>query len=236
MNLLDIILLAVALAMDCFTVSIVSGVVQFTVYSLRFTDDYSADDSATDSGLAGKSTVRSSSARLLPEGRKNCKPSTVNKIILRMAFLFGLFQALMPLLGWLGISHFQAYMEAYDHWIAFGLLGFIGGKMIWESFGDEEEQHFNPNRLRTQLLLAVATSIDALAVGISFACTGFTMLSQLTMPLLIIGIVSFLFSIFGYHLGRRFGKAITRRLKPELFGGIILVLIGLKILLSHLLG
>ena len=204
MNLLDIILLAVALAMDCFTVSIVSGVIDY--------GDWHNDSS--------EAKIR------VP----------VPVIYLRMAFLFGFFQAIMPLLGWLGISHFQAYMEAYDHWIAFGLLGFIGGKMIWESFGDEEDQHFNPNRLRTQLLLAVATSIDALAIGISFACTGFTELSQLTMPLLIIGIVSFLFSIFGYHLGRRFGKAITRRLKPELFGGIILVLIGLKILLSHLLG
>ena len=204
MNLLDIILLAVALAMDCFTVSIVSGVIDH--------GDWHNDSS--------EAKIR------VP----------VPVIYLRMAFLFGFFQALMPLLGWLGISHFQAYMEAYDHWIAFGLLGFIGGKMIWESFGDEEDQHFNPRKLRTQLLLAVATSIDALAIGISFTCTGFTELSQLTMPLLIIGIVSFLFSIFGYHLGRRFGKAITRRLKPELFGGIILVLIGLKILLSHLLG
>lgn len=204
MNLLDIILLAVALAMDCFTVSIVSGVIDH--------GDWHNDSS--------EAKIR----------------EPVPVIYLRMAFLFGLFQALMPLLGWLGISHFQAYMEAYDHWIAFGLLGFIGGKMIWESFGDEEDQHFNPNRLRTQLLLAVATSIDALAIGISFACTGFTELSQLTMPLVIIGIVSFLFSIVGYHLGRRFGKIITRRLKPELFGGIILVLIGVKILLSHLLG
>ena len=205
MNLLDIILLAIALAMDCFTVSIVSGVILMTQRDGSF---------VTSAGVTKEPSL----------------------CVMRMAFLFGLFQAMMPLLGWLGISHFQAYMEAYDHWIAFGLLGFIGGKMIWESFGDEEEQHFNPNRLRTQLLLAVATSIDALAVGISFACTGFTILSQLTMPLIIIGIVSFLFSIVGYHLGRRFGKAITRRLKPELFGGIILVLIGLKILLSHLLG
>lgn len=204
MNLLDIILLAVALAMDCFTVSIVSGVIDH--------GDWHNDSS--------EAKIR------VP----------VPVIYLRMAFLFGFFQAIMPLLGWLGISHFQAYMEAYDHWIAFGLLGFIGGKMIWESFGDEEDQHFNPRKLRTQLLLAVATSIDALAIGISFACTGFTELSQLTMPLLIIGIVSFLFSIVGYHLGRRFGKTITRRLKPELFGGIILVLIGVKILLSHLLG
>ena len=193
MNLLDIILLAVALAMDCFTVSIVSGV----LFNGQWT---------MDKGIP----------------------------LLRMAFLFGFFQAMMPLLGWLGISHFQAYMEAYDHWIAFGLLGFIGGKMIWESFGDEEDQHFNPSRFRTQLLLAIATSIDALAIGISFACTGFTELSQLTMPLLIIGIVSFLFSIVGYHLGRRFGKTITRRIKPELLGGVILILIGVKILITHL--
>ena len=208
MNLLDIILLAVALAMDCFTVSIVSGVL--------FNGQWTMDN--------GQLSTRSN----------NYPFSIFHFPLLRMAFLFGFFQAMMPLLGWLGISHFQAYMEAYDHWIAFGLLGFIGGKMIWESFGDEEDQHFNPSRLRTQLLLAVATSIDALAIGISFACTGFTELSQLTMPLLIIGIVSFLFSIVGYHLGRRFGKTITRRIKPELLGGVILILIGVKILITHL--
>ena len=92
--------------------------------------------------------------------------------IARMAFLFGFFQAAMPLLGWLGISHFQAMIEAYDHWIAFSLLLLIGGNMIREAFGPEEEQHFNPRKLRTQLILAIATSIDALAIGISFACTG----------------------------------------------------------------
>jgi putative Mn2+ efflux pump MntP len=208
MNLLDIILLAVALAMDCFTVSIVSGVL--------FNGQWTMDN--------GQLSTRSN----------NFPFSIFHFPLLRMAFLFGFFQAMMPLLGWLGISHFQAYMEAYDHWIAFGLLGFIGGKMIWESFGDEEDQHFNPSRLRTQLLLAIATSIDALAIGISFACTGFIELSQLTMPLLIIGIVSFLFSIVGYHLGRRFGKTITRRIKPELLGGVILILIGVKILITHL--
>ena len=208
MNLLDIILLAVALAMDCFTVSIVSGVL--------FNGQWKMDN--------GQLSTRSNNYPL----------SIFHFPLLRMAFLFGFFQAMMPLLGWLGISHFQTYMEAYDHWIAFGLLGFIGGKMIWESFGDEEDQHFNPSRLRTQLLLAIATSIDALAIGISFACTGFTELSQLTMPLLIIGIVSFLFSIVGYHLGRRFGKTITRRIKPELLGGVILILIGVKILITHL--
>ena len=215
MSLIDIILLAVALAMDCLTVSIVSGVLVFTVDSLQFTDDYSAGDS----GLASKSTV-------------NCKLSTVN---LRMAFFFGLFQAMMPLIGWLGISHFQTYMEAYDHWIAFGLLAFIGGRMVWESLHPEEEQHFNPRRLRTQLLLAVATSIDALAVGISFACTGYTSVGQLTLPLIIIGAVSFLFSLIGYQVGARFGKSASQRLKPELLGGVILILIGVKILASHLL-
>jgi putative Mn2+ efflux pump MntP len=193
MSLIDIILLAVALAMDCLTVSIVSGVITNGQWKM-------------DNGQ------------------------------LRMAFLFGLFQAMMPLIGWLGISHFQAYMEAYDHWIAFTMLGFIGGRMVWESFGPEEEQHFNPRRLRTQLLLAVATSIDALAVGISFACTGYTAVGQLTLPLIIIGVVSFLFSLIGYQLGARFGRSIARRLKPELFGGIILIGIGVKILVEHLFG
>jgi len=192
MSIIDIILLAVALAMDCLTVSIVSGL-----------------------------TARDGQA-------------TETRWLYRMAFLFGFFQAFMPLLGWLGIIHFETYMEAYDHWIAFGLLAFIGGKMVWESFGDDEEHHFNPCLLHTQLLLAVATSIDALAVGVSFACTGYTQLSDLTLPLIIIGIVSFLFSIMGYHLGHRFGKPITKLMKPELVGGLILIAIGLKILLSSM--
>ena len=151
-----------------------------------------------------------------------------------MAFLFGFFQALMPLIGWAGISHFQSYMEAYDHWIAFLLLGFIGGRMVWESFHPEEGQHFNPRRLQTQLLLAIATSIDALAVGISFACTGYEQLSQLWMPLAIIGMVSFLFSLLGYWAGYHFGRGIISRFKPELIGGMILILIGVRILMSHL--
>ena len=193
MSLLDIILLAVALAMDCLTVSIVSGVL-----------------------LGGE---------IKEEGGK----------MIRMAFLFGFFQALMPLIGWLGISYFQSFIEDYDHWIAFSLLAIIGGRMVWESLNPAEEQHFNPRRLRTQLLLAIATSIDALAVGISFACTGYTSLAQLTLPLVIIGVVSFLFSLIGYQLGARFGRSIAHRLKPELLGGIILIGIGVKILIEHLL-
>ena len=174
MSLIDIILLAVALAMDCLTVSIVSGVIDV----------------------------------------KSEEVKSEKWWIIRMAFLFGLFQAMMPLIGWLGISHFQQYMEAYDHWIAFTMLGFIGGRMVWESFGSDEEQHFNPRRLRTQLLLAIATSIDALAVGISFACTGYTAVGQLTLPLIIIGVVSFLFSLIGYRLGARFVRSDAQRLEP----------------------
>lgn len=192
MNSLDIWMLAVALAMDCFTVSIVSGVIL-----RRF----------------------------------------LLRTVVRMAFLFGLFQALMPLIGWLATSHFSSQLEFIDHWIAFGLLAFIGGKMIKESFGDEEEEkQFNPSSLNTQLVLAVATSIDALAVGISFACTGYGQLRLILWPLFIIGLVSFLFSLLGNMLGVRFGKSVTRRLKPELLGGIILIVIGIKILITHLMG
>ena len=107
--------------------------------------------------------------------------------------------------------------------------------MIREAFGPEEEQHFNPRNLHVQFLLAIATSIDALAIGISFACIGYSQLSQLTIPLIIIGVVSFLFSIFGNFLGARFGRTIARRLKPGLLGGVILIAIGVKILVSHLL-
>lgn len=142
----------------------------------------------------------------------------------------------MPFIGWLGTKHFAQYIEAFDHWIAFGLLAFLGIRMIKESFEDDEDKHFNPTKIKTQLVLAVATSIDALAVGISFACTGYTSIGELCFPLWAIGIVSFLFGVIGNLLGIRFGSSIRKRLKPDLFGGIILIIIGVKILLSHLLG
>lgn len=189
MNLFDIWMLSVALAMDCFTVSIASGVIQ---------------------------------------GRREWP------VILRIAFLFGLFQAMMPFLGWLATNYFAHYIETYDHWVAFGLLAFLGGKMIYESFQPEEQHFFNPRKLRTQLLLAVATSIDALAVGISFAVTGYSSMSLLLEPLVWIGLGSFFFSVFGHLLGLRFGEAVRRRIRPELLGGIILILIGVKILLTHI--
>ena len=108
--------------------------------------------------------------------------------------------------------------------------------MLKESFDDDEEhQSFNPLQLRSQVLLAVATSIDALAVGISMACLGYHHVSQLSVPLLMIGVVSLLFSLLGYRLGVRFGRMIARRLKPELLGGLVLIFIGVKVLLSHML-
>lgn len=189
MNILDILLLSVALAMDCFTVSIVSGVV------LR---------------------------------RK------VWGVMLWTAFLFGLFQAVMPLLGWMATSGFRQYIEAYDHWLAFGLLLYLGLSMIRDAGKSEDEQRFDPCSLKTQLLQAVATSIDALAVGISMAMMGYSGLGQLTFPLVIIGLGSFLFSVSGFLLGIRFGGSIRQKLRPELFGGIILIFIGTKILLTHL--
>lgn len=189
MSLLDITFLAMALAMDCFTVSIVSGVI-----------------------------IR----------------KYILSVILRMAFLFGLFQAMMPFIGWLGTSYFSHYLESVDHWIAFGLLAFLGGKMIKDSFGSEEEAHFNPSKLTSQLLFAVATSIDALAVGISFACLGYKSVDQLAVPLAIIGVCSFVMSILGNVLGVVCGKSIVKRLKPELIGGIILLLIGFRILYEHI--
>lgn len=189
MNLIDITFLALALAMDCFTVSIVSGVI-----------------------------IR----------------KYILSIILRMAVLFGLFQAMMPFIGWLGTSYFSHYLESVDHWIAFGLLAFLGGKMIKDSFGSEEEAHFDPSKLTSQLLFAVATSIDALAVGISFACLGYKNIEQLTLPLIVIGVCSFVMSILGNVLGVVCGKSIVKRLKPEFIGGVILLLIGFRILYEHI--
>lgn len=192
LSFLDIALLSVALAMDCFTVSIVCGI---------------------------------SCRRWMP------------RLMLQMSVLFGVFQALMPLIGWLGTSLFSQYLEAVDHWIAFGLLSFLGGRMIRESVSSDnnEEHHSIPSALTTQLLLAVATSIDALAIGISFACTGYKTVAQLSFPLVVIGVGSFLFSVLGNRLGIRFGIAIRRKLNPELFGGLVLIFIGIKVLLTHIL-
>lgn len=155
--------------------------------------------------------------------------------MLVMALAFGFFQALMPLIGWIGASFFSHLIESIDHWIAFAILAFLGGRMVIESFKDEDCRHeFDPTSLKVVLALAIATSIDALAVGISFAFLGVKSFSSILSPIGIIGLVSFALSFVGLMFGIRFGCGIARRLRAELWGGIILIIIGTKILIEHL--
>lgn len=140
---------------------------------------------------------------------------------------FGGFQALMPLIGWLLGRQFQDFIKSVDHWIAFVLLALIGANMIRESFGGEEtlNDSFSP---RAMLPLAVATSIDALAIGVTFAFLSVDILPAILM----IGVTTFLFSAAGVVIGNVFGSRYKS--KAELAGGIILVVLGIKILIEHL--
>ena len=149
---------------------------------------------------------------------------------LLLALFFGGFQALMPLTGYLLGSRFASYIERWDHWIAFVLLAFIGGNMIRESREQEEEEakHCGSIRYRELFTLAVATSIDALAVGVSFAFLGVRIAPAVTL----IGCTTFVLTLVGVWVGNLFGSRYKRR--AELTGGIILILIGVKILLEHL--
>jgi putative Mn2+ efflux pump MntP len=147
----------------------------------------------------------------------------------KIAIFLALFQAVMPLIGWLVGNSIKSLIEPVDHWIAFGLLSLIGGKMIIESFIDSEAREIkNPLNIRVILTLSVATSIDALAVGFSFA----TLLSKILIAVLIIGLVTFIASMLGILLGKKTGPSVNRY--AEIFGGIILLLIGTKILAEHL--
>ena len=147
---------------------------------------------------------------------------------------FGGFQALMPLLGYLLGTQFEQFVTSVDHWIAFVLLGIIGGNMIREALSKDEDKLDGSLAFKTMLLLAIATSIDALAVGISFAFLGVQNYNEILSPILIIGLVSFVMSLIGLIFGIQCGCGIARKLKAELWGGIILVIIGLKILVEHL--
>ena len=181
---LEIWLLAIGLAMDCFAVSIASGII------LK---------------------------------RTQWRPMLV------MALAFGLFQALMPFIGWMFAKTFSHLIESVDHWIAFAILAFLGGRMILESFKDEDcRQTFNPASPKVVFTMAIATSIDALAVGISLAILKSPLLLQAST----IGVVTFAISAFGVYFGNRFGKRID--LKLDLIGGLILIGIGTKILIEHL--
>lgn len=165
-----------------------------------------------------------------------CKGLGMNKVNKKHTFIialfFGGFQALMPLIGWLLGTRFEQYITAVDHWIAFGLLAFIGGKMIFDVLLGHEEEEISAGAdvldLKELFMLAVATSIDALAVGISFAFLRIDIFTSI----LIIGITTFILSIIGVIVGNRFGTKYQD--KAALAGGIILILIGTKILLEHL--
>lgn len=143
---------------------------------------------------------------------------------------FGGFQALMPLAGYLLVSTFSGYIQRFDHWIAFLLLALIGANMIREAFSKEEESMSGSFSVKTMLLLAVATSIDALATGVTFQLTG----TNIWMAISLVGCTTFLFSFLGVKVGSTFGAKYQS--KAELIGGVILVLMGVKILLEHLLG
>lgn len=150
--------------------------------------------------------------------------------LFRLSWHFGLFQFLMPVIGWaLGLT-LQAWIAAYDHWIAFGLLGFVGGKMIYESlhYDHSQRRQTDPTRGWNLMVLSVATSIDALAVGLSLAM----LKVSVWFPAVIIGVVAAILTLLGMFLGRRLGERLGHRM--ELIGGLILIGIGTKILIEHL--
>jgi putative Mn2+ efflux pump MntP len=184
MDIIEILLIALGLAMDCFAVSITSGIA--------------------------------------------IKHQRINNA-LKIGTFFGLFQAFMPVVGWfLGLG-FIGFISGIDHWIAFGLLGLIGCKMIYESTKlEESERKMSSLSTYVLIVLSVATSIDALAIGLSFAFLGVL----IAVPIVVIGIVSFLLSFFGFLVGKRFRHLFEKRI--EVVGGVILIGIGIKILVEHL--
>ena len=164
-----------------------------------------------------------------------CKGLGMRKVNYRHTFLialfFGGFQALMPLAGWLLGRQFERYITAVDHWIAFGLLALIGGNMLRDAFRNEPESTSGCGDrldLKELLLMAIATSIDALAVGISFAFLGV----NIWLAIAVIGITTFVICTAGVFVGHRFGTRYQKR--AAIAGGVILILLGLKILLEHL--
>lgn len=187
MQLISILGIAVALAMDAFAVAVATGV---SLKSVSFRQTF------------------------------------------RLSWHFGLFQALMPILGWYFGTSIETYVDAYAHWIAFALLFLVGGNMIREAFEiDDEESSTKKDATKglTLIILSVATSIDALAVGLSMSL----LKVSIVYPALIIGIVAGLFTIAGLHLGAK--AAGLRRLSPaaEILGGVVLWIIGLNILQDH---
>ena len=147
----------------------------------------------------------------------------------KIAITLALFQAGMPLIGWLAGSGIKNYAESFDHWIAFAILGLLGGKMIYESIKtDPEDRMFNPLDIKIMIGMAIATSIDALIVGFSFALLNY----KIIISIAIIGVVTYIVAMLGMLFGKKIGARMGRRM--EMIGGIMLIFIGLKILLEHL--
>lgn len=187
MDVLDLLLLALALAVDCFTVSMTCGIIQ--------------------KRMGGQAAA--------------------------MAVSFGGFQAAMLLLGWSLAASFLTYISAVDHWFAFALLAFVGGKMIWEGCTSKGNcPSCNPSRCSTLLTLALATSVDALAVGFTFTCMGYKSLAAMVWPSFMVGLIAGIMSVTGKYVGVRLGRRF--HWPAEQIGGIILILIGIKVLLQHL--
>jgi putative Mn2+ efflux pump MntP len=163
-----------------------------------------------------------------------CKGLGMKRVNMRhalvIALFFGGFQALMPFLGWALGTQFASLVEPVDHWIAFGLLLFVGGKMLWDAFHEDDDQDENEFRLDIPelFMLAIATSIDALAVGVSFAF----LRVDIAPAISIIGCITFALSLVGVVVGNRFGARYER--PSTIAGGIVLILLGFKILLEHL--
>lgn len=187
MSVTEATLLGLALALDCFTVSIISGTIV-----RRF----------------------------------------VWRPMLAMILSFGIFQGGMVLCGWFVCTLFSSFLAPIDHWIAFGLLAYIGIQMIREGFRKEEEHKFDPLSYKVILTLAVATSIDALAVGVTMAFMQLNTWNEVLMPAGIIAMLSSLLTIIGLTVGIQAGRKIPFRTEP--LGGIILIGIGIKIIIEHL--
>ncbi len=186
MEFINILAIAVALAMDAFAVAIATGVALKTVSPRQ---------------------------------------------AFRLSWHFGLFQAIMPIIGWFGGETVYAFIQHYDHWVAFGLLAFVGGHMIREAFEPEHhrEERKDPTKGMRLVMLSVATSIDALAIGFSMSMIGM----RVFFPALIIGIVALLFTLVGLYVGARVGSGTRVAHYAEIAGGVVLILIGLNLLYKH---
>ena len=161
-----------------------------------------------------------------------CKGLAMKKMSWKKAIIiglyFGIFQAVMPVLGYFLGTTFERFITNVDHWVAFILLVGIGINMVKEAFNKESENRNDNVDMKTMLVLSIATSIDALAIGITFACLKI----HIVMPVITIGLITFIISVIGVKIGNRFGNKYEK--KAEIIGGVILILLGIKILLEHL--